>query len=178
MVGARSPSSEILGGNIPTIFQIQDWVESAWDNGINTQGRIETGGIKGTRKYIGTPEVRHMHFRLEVLQMILTVQRHKLCLSIWEFRKYTDKYYHGYHKTEPYNYRCDAEAVATEKGSSSKQAYDLLLEYVESYFTDGCNDFEPTIRNTFLPPLYFQHPGMLQTCIVCLNITTAKLKVE
>ncbi len=33
-------------------------IESAWDKGINDTGRIETGGIRGTRKYIGTPEVR------------------------------------------------------------------------------------------------------------------------
>lgn len=42
---------------IPTIFEIQDWIEEAWDFGINAAGRVETGGIKGTRKYIGTPDV-------------------------------------------------------------------------------------------------------------------------
>jgi hypothetical protein len=42
---------------IPSIFQIQDFIEHAWDVGINSVGRIETGGIRGTRKYIGTPEV-------------------------------------------------------------------------------------------------------------------------
>jgi zinc finger-containing ubiquitin peptidase 1 len=44
-------------GKIPTIFQIQDLIEHAWDLGINAQCRLETGGIRGTRKYIGTPEV-------------------------------------------------------------------------------------------------------------------------
>lgn len=57
IVGARSHGHDILGDKIPTIFDIQDLVETAWDNGINDQGRIETGGIKGTRKYIGTSEV-------------------------------------------------------------------------------------------------------------------------
>ncbi|KAK0651970.1 peptidase family C78-domain-containing protein [Cercophora newfieldiana] len=52
-----------LQRKIPSIFQIQDFIESAWDAGINTQGRLETGGIKGTRKYIGTPEALAM-FRL------------------------------------------------------------------------------------------------------------------
>ncbi|KAK4143773.1 peptidase family C78-domain-containing protein [Dichotomopilus funicola] len=42
--------------SIPSIFQIQEWIETAWDQGINPQGRLETGGIRGTRKYIGTPE--------------------------------------------------------------------------------------------------------------------------
>ncbi|KAL2019963.1 hypothetical protein VTK56DRAFT_8963 [Thermocarpiscus australiensis] len=52
-----------LGNTIPSIFQIQDFIETAWDAGINPQGRIETGGIRGTRKYIGTPEALAM-FRL------------------------------------------------------------------------------------------------------------------
>ncbi|EEY13904.1 conserved hypothetical protein [Verticillium alfalfae VaMs.102] len=45
-------------GRLPTIFEIQDFIENAWDRGINVQGRIETGGIRGTRKYIGTAEAQ------------------------------------------------------------------------------------------------------------------------
>lgn len=57
-----------LGSNsIPSIFQIQEFIETAWDQGINSQGRIETGGIRGTRKYIGTPEV----WRLIVLYILI-----------------------------------------------------------------------------------------------------------
>lgn len=47
----------LLAGHVPDIFEIQDMIESAWDNGINSKGRIETGGVRGTRKFIGTPEV-------------------------------------------------------------------------------------------------------------------------
>lgn len=47
---------------IPSIFQIQEFIEHAWDVGINTVGRAETGGIIGTRKYIGTPEVSRVPF--------------------------------------------------------------------------------------------------------------------
>lgn len=43
---------------VPNIFQLQDQIEDAWDNGCNSRGRNETGGIKGTRKFIGTQEVR------------------------------------------------------------------------------------------------------------------------
>ncbi|KAK4984079.1 hypothetical protein LTR50_006821 [Elasticomyces elasticus] len=32
-------------------------IEQAWDLGYNKFGRDQTGGIRGTRKYIGTPEV-------------------------------------------------------------------------------------------------------------------------
>ena len=46
------------GARLPNILQLQDMIETAWDTGINSQGRIETGGIRGTRKYIGTPEAQ------------------------------------------------------------------------------------------------------------------------
>lgn len=42
---------------IPTIHKIQDMIEKAWDQGFNESARVQTGGIKGTRKHIGTPEV-------------------------------------------------------------------------------------------------------------------------
>ncbi len=57
IVNAKSRGHEKLNNAVPSIFQIQEWIEAAWDQGINAQGRLETGGIKGTRKYIGTPEV-------------------------------------------------------------------------------------------------------------------------
>jgi hypothetical protein len=57
IIGVESQGYEHFNGKIPTIFDIQDYIENAWDMGINSQGRIETGGIRGTRKYIGTPDV-------------------------------------------------------------------------------------------------------------------------
>jgi hypothetical protein len=48
---------EHFEGGIPSILELQDAIERAWDKGINVFGRIETGGIKGTRKFIGTSEV-------------------------------------------------------------------------------------------------------------------------
>jgi zinc finger-containing ubiquitin peptidase 1 len=44
-------------GRLPRVLRLQDLIEEAWDKGINSHGRIETGGIRGTRKWIGTPEV-------------------------------------------------------------------------------------------------------------------------
>lgn len=49
---------EHFPGRIPSILKLQDMIEHAWNMGFNKNGRIETGGIKGTRKYIGTSEVR------------------------------------------------------------------------------------------------------------------------
>lgn len=57
IIETKSKGHEHFSGTIPSIFQIQEWIEEAWDSGINSQARVETGGIKGTRKYIGTPEV-------------------------------------------------------------------------------------------------------------------------
>ncbi len=57
IIAAAAPGHQVFDGKVPTIFQIQDVIEDAWENGINAIGRVETGGIKGTRRYIGTPEV-------------------------------------------------------------------------------------------------------------------------
>lgn len=54
---AQRPGHEHFPGRVPSILELQDLIERAWDMGYNSTGRIETGGIKGTRKYIGTPEV-------------------------------------------------------------------------------------------------------------------------
>lgn len=39
-----------------TIPEIQKAIENAWDMGYNAHGRVETGGIIGTRKHIGASE--------------------------------------------------------------------------------------------------------------------------
>ena len=62
IIGVESQGCESLCGRIPSIFDIQEYIENAWDLGINAEGRVETGGIRGTRKYIGTPDVSTRHF--------------------------------------------------------------------------------------------------------------------
>ena len=56
---ARSEGYRHFPGRLPSVLRLQDMIENAWDMGFNAVGRIETGGIRGTRKYIGTPEVSH-----------------------------------------------------------------------------------------------------------------------
>ncbi|KIV90930.1 hypothetical protein PV10_05531 [Exophiala mesophila] len=53
-------------GRTPSILRIQDMIESAWDRGFNSTGRLETGGIKLTRKYIGTPEAQALLMSLDI----------------------------------------------------------------------------------------------------------------
>lgn len=40
-----------------SVPRLQDLIERAWDRGFNDHGRILTGGVKGTRKHVGTSEV-------------------------------------------------------------------------------------------------------------------------
>jgi hypothetical protein len=66
IIASGAKGAELFGDTFPTIFQIQDLVEHAWDAGYNTQGREETGGIRGTRKYIGTPEAQALFSSLSI----------------------------------------------------------------------------------------------------------------
>jgi hypothetical protein len=56
IIASRHPGHTHFKKKIPSIFRIQDWVEKAWDEGINSHCRAETGGIRMTRKFIGTAE--------------------------------------------------------------------------------------------------------------------------
>ncbi|KAK6437860.1 hypothetical protein LTR95_005940 [Oleoguttula sp. CCFEE 5521] len=53
---AVSPRRENRELPLPNVLRMQDTIEAAWDAGIGTHGRVETGGIRGTRKWIGTQE--------------------------------------------------------------------------------------------------------------------------
>ena len=57
LTATRAQGLEGFADGIPTIWEIQHMIEEAWDQGFNESGRVQTGGIKGTRKHIGTPEV-------------------------------------------------------------------------------------------------------------------------
>ncbi|KAK0754801.1 peptidase family C78-domain-containing protein [Schizothecium vesticola] len=124
IVSVGSPGYNNINRHIPSIFQIQDYIESAWDAGINTQGRIETGGIRGTRKYIGTPEALAMFRLLDI--------------------------------------PCEAQGFKNPEPGKSEA---LLYEHVENYFRSGALDPMAKVRQTNLPPLYFQHAGHSMTII-------------
>ncbi len=64
--GAKAEGYEKFAGHLPSVLHLQYMIERAWDIGINEHGRVETGGIKGTRKHIGTQEVSTVaHWRFE-----------------------------------------------------------------------------------------------------------------
>ncbi|KAJ8064515.1 hypothetical protein OCU04_006847 [Sclerotinia nivalis] len=127
IIRSHFPGHNVFNDCVPTIFDIQDYIENAWDQGINSQGRIETGGIRGTRKYIGTPDAQAMFRSLGI--------------------------------------PCDTAALKTRKDKGEALAANLLYQKVEEYFLDNCVDFESKVRETSLPPIYFQHPGHSMTII-------------
>jgi hypothetical protein len=49
---------------LPNVLEIQDTIESAWNAGICSFGRTETGGIWNTRKWIGTLEAAAYFLKL------------------------------------------------------------------------------------------------------------------
>ncbi|KAL3489461.1 DUF1671-domain-containing protein [Aspergillus germanicus] len=63
---SRGPGHDRFPCALPTILQLQDMIEHAWDMGFNSAGRTETGGIKGTRKYIGTSEAQALFLSLGI----------------------------------------------------------------------------------------------------------------
>lgn len=64
--GAKASGYEHFEGKIPPILKLQDLIEQAWDRGYNSAGKVETGGIKLTRKYIGTPEAQALFLSLSI----------------------------------------------------------------------------------------------------------------
>ncbi|KAL1302551.1 hypothetical protein AAFC00_002933 [Neodothiora populina] len=68
--GARAVGHEKFKKRIPSILKIQDLIENAWDQGIDTFGRQDTGGIRGTRKWIGTTEVSVLYQGLGIPHQI------------------------------------------------------------------------------------------------------------
>ncbi|KAH7087794.1 peptidase family C78-domain-containing protein [Paraphoma chrysanthemicola] len=64
--GAKAQGHEEFPGRTPGILVLQDLIETAWDKGINQIGRVQTGGIRDTRKYIGTPEAQAFFLSSEI----------------------------------------------------------------------------------------------------------------
>lgn len=149
----KSPGHQHFPEKLPSILQLQDAIECAWDKGINAVGRVETGGIKGTRKYIGTPEVSIC------LQQGAYAEKSRLkrfssvgALGIIPSRHRSDL-------DHPTNITCSCEASAYSD-TAEHQVFCKVLDSVEEYFIQGADNLSRKVSRTSLPPLYLQHPGM------------------
>ncbi|QIW95803.1 hypothetical protein AMS68_001321 [Peltaster fructicola] len=49
-----------------TVPELQNMIETAWTRGFNAHGRDQTGGVRGTRKYIGTSEAEALMQSLDI----------------------------------------------------------------------------------------------------------------
>lgn len=75
--GAKAQGHEEFPGRTPGILKLQDHIENAWDRGINVIGRVQTGGIRDTRKYIGTPEAQAFFLSSEINCAVEQFSDHK-----------------------------------------------------------------------------------------------------
>ncbi|QIW99588.1 hypothetical protein AMS68_005106 [Peltaster fructicola] len=60
---------------LPTVLQIQDEIEKAWSNNICAYGRVETGGVFNTRKWIGTHEAMAFFQQIDIPVSASSFQR-------------------------------------------------------------------------------------------------------
>ncbi|KAL4942841.1 hypothetical protein BDV06DRAFT_155521 [Aspergillus oleicola] len=141
---SRSPGSEHFPGALPTILRLQDMIEHAWDEGYNSVGRSETGGIKGTRKYIGTSEVSLLQQYSRKMSLVLNQQQAQaLFLSL--------------------GIQCEASIIGKSEGMP---AHSSLFSHIAAYFRSACLlDETQKVEQTHLPPIYFQHQGHSMTIV-------------
>lgn len=133
--GAKAQGHEEFSGRTPGILNLQDLIENAWDKGINHVGRIQTGGIRDTRKYIGTPEVSLP--RLSLLTLSIT-QAQAFFLSS--------------------EINCAVEMFSDLKDRKI-DAHEVLLDAIERYFAQAAVKDGSNVYKTLLPPIYLQQPG-------------------
>lgn len=120
---------------LPNVPELQQMIEAAWDLGINSHCRDETGGLVGRRVYIGSPEVQALLLSLSIPAATYSITgvskkpAHEALLDavVRHFRPYT------------------APAAA------------VLVE--ECLATGG------TLRKTVAPPLFLQQPGHSLTIV-------------
>ena len=140
---AQSPGHEYFSDHkLPSILRLQDMIEQAWDMGFNPAGRIETGGIRLTRKYIGTPEAQALFASLDIPCEANAIVRNteleayeNLLLAVLDYFRAATPVINGL-------------PAASEPNSSS----------------DATSPPEKVIL-TDRPPIYFQHRGHSMTIV-------------
>jgi zinc finger-containing ubiquitin peptidase 1 len=63
---SNATGADKFPGKPPHILRLQELIEDAWDQDYNAISRIETGGILGTRKHIGTSEAQALFQSLKI----------------------------------------------------------------------------------------------------------------
>lgn len=122
-----------------TVLEIQDLIEKAWDAGYNSHGRLETGGIRDTRKHVGTSEVCST-VQEQFTLLITFIQAQALLKSL--------------------KIPCKVHAF------EGKDAHQKLLDSVEAYFT-ACDHslVAAKVYQTNRRPIFLQRPHHSLTII-------------
>ncbi|KAH0339802.1 hypothetical protein KCU81_g7050, partial [Aureobasidium melanogenum] len=66
LLAAQDHKSNGTNAETPTISDLQARIEEAWKAGYNSHGMTQTGGIRGTRKHIGTSEVEALLLSMRI----------------------------------------------------------------------------------------------------------------
>ncbi|KAG9569394.1 hypothetical protein KCU71_g2254, partial [Aureobasidium melanogenum] len=67
ILAAHELESNDTRPTMPTISDLQMRIEEAWKAGFNSHGMTQTGGIRGTRKHIGTSEAEALLLSSKIL---------------------------------------------------------------------------------------------------------------
>lgn len=128
---------KIVLGGIPSISAIQDLIEDAWDRGINANGRTETGGVRGTRKHIGTPEAQALFSGLGIKCQVMRFDESS----------------------------CQTPSSAKVVGHYYR-VFEALLGYVERHFQcRDIGSQTGKMRITNVSPIYLQRPRHSMTIV-------------
>ena len=143
-----------FAGGIPTIWEMQCMIEDAWDHGFYESSRVQTGGIKGTRKHIGTPEVCILASKPIGCGKILQTSKP------WSVVNTRLTYSQAQTLFRSLNIPCRADRF--QNMYDGAKAYERLLDSVELYFSDSVTksrlESDPRVQSTGLPPIYLQRP--------------------
>lgn len=175
-------------GIVPDVYGLQGWIEKAWSDGFDPEGRRQLNGeLRGTDKWVGATEcvvlLRYMGVRAMVVDFTAakTVSGNK---SINEyFCSTTDSQQRKVSgvKRPSSSY---LNSFADEKrrvGDSQAELVQWVCSYFASRWPESANSNEiiyfsgnscdssgggfPSHVDRFTPPLYFQHQGHSRTII-------------
>ena len=90
---STAPKHHRYATHLPNILEIQDIIEEGWRAGINSKALLQTGGIRGTRKYIGTSEAETCLKTLNVHCYVMCIQSNKEKMACDQVMERLERYF-------------------------------------------------------------------------------------
>ncbi|KAF2457344.1 peptidase family C78-domain-containing protein [Lineolata rhizophorae] len=143
IMGAKAQGhGRFLGQRLPTILRLQEMIEEAWDRGINETGRMQTGGVYGTRKYIGTAEAQALFLHLGIETEV----------DVFSDMKDGPQAYEQLLATVEQYFREGLDDIAFRQQPTNNSGNKLRQ-------SDLHPTSSPTVHKTLRAPIYLQQPG-------------------